>query len=502
MDETSQSDAIAFLNRLCAEAGDDAPPALTHISRVFFAGPRVFKLKRAVRKPYLDFSSADLRCKACARELELNRATAPTLYIAVRSITREAQGLAFDGPGELVDCVVEMRRFDEALLLDRMAQGGALTPALMDALAQSIAAMHVKAQVREGDAHSLARVLAMNKSAVQESFLNNEPGCDALLAQMENALAQHSTLLNARASAGKVRRCHGDLTLRNIVLLEGAPIPFDCLEFDEELATTDVLYDLSFPIMDLWRAGLPALGNNLFNRYLDRADESCGLSLMPLFIAMRALVRAHVAANMADEKPEMTAEARSYFELARDAITPSAPELFAIGGLSGSGKSTLAATLAPMIAPMPGARILSSDRIRKALFGAPANTRLPLEAYTSEISARVYALMRELAAKCLDAGWPVIVDAVFDREEDRAAIQELAAARGLPFSGFWLQAPLQILQERVAARVNDPSDADVAVLNAQAARLAGQAQTQAQTWRELDASQPALWLAEQIAQKS
>jgi aminoglycoside phosphotransferase family enzyme/predicted kinase len=500
MIEASQSDAIAFLNRICAEAGNSAPHALSHISRVFFAGPRVFKLKRAVLKPYLDFSSAELRCKACARELELNRATAPALYIAVRRITREAQGLAFDGPGALVDCVVEMQRFDEALLLDRMAQRGALTPALMDALAQSIAAMHAQAEVREGGAHSVARVLVMNKRAVQESFLKNEPGCDALLAQMENTLAQHSTLLNARARAGRVRRCHGDLTLRNIVLLEGAPTPFDCLEFDEELATTDVLYDLSFPIMDLWRLNLGPLGASLFNRYLDRTNETCGLSLMPLFIAMRALVRAHVAANMADEKPEMTAEARSYFELARYAITPSAPKLFAIGGLSGSGKSTLAATLAPMIAPMPGARILSSDRIRKALFGAPANTRLPLEAYTSDISARVYALMRQQAGVCLDAGWPVIVDAVFDRAEDRAAIQDIAAARGLPFNGFWLQAPMPILQERVAARVNDPSDADVAVLNAQAARLAGQAQTQ--TWRELDASQPASLIAQAIAPKS
>lgn len=501
MDETSQSDAIEFLHRVCSEAGDNTPPALTHISRVFFAGARVFKLKRAVLKPYLDFSSPELRCKACARELELNRRTAQSLYIALRRITREPAGLVFDGPGELVDCIVEMQRFDEDLLLDRMAQRDALTPLHMDTLAHSIVAMHTSAEVREGGAAPLARVLSMNKRAVQESFLNNEPGCDALLAQMEQALNHLANLLNSRARNGKIRRCHGDLTLRNIVLLDGSPTPFDCLEFDEDLATTDVLYDLSFPIMDLWRLNLAQLGNSLFNRYLDRVNETDGLSLMPLFIAMRAIVRAHVAASMAEDKPQIREEARSYFELARKAIERGPPALFAIGGLSGSGKSTLAATLAPMIAPMPGARILSSDRIRKALFGAQANTRLPPEAYTSEISARVYALMREQASACLDAGWPVIVDAVFDRDEDRAAVRHLADTRGVPFSGFWLQASMQILQERISARVNDPSDADVSVLNAQAQRLAAQ-DAPIQRWRKLDASQPASVNAQVIAPKS
>ena len=498
MIEASQSDAIAFLMRVCAEAGDGAPPAFTHISRVFFAGERVFKLKRAVIKPYLDFSTAELRCNACARELQLNRATAPELYIAVRRITREADGLAFDGPGALVDCVVEMQRFDEDCLLDHMAEHGALTLAHMEALAQSISAMHAKAEAHAGGAQALAYVLAMNETAVRQSFLSRDPGCDILLTGMKDLCAHNAALLDARANAGKVRRCHGDLTLRNIVMLDRAPIPFDCLEFDEDLATIDVLYDLAFPIMDLWRAGLPALGNALFNRYLDRADETAGLSLMPLFIAMRALIRAHVAASMADDNPDLKEEARSYFKLAQRAIEPCAPKLYAIGGLSGSGKSTCAAALAPLIRPMPGARILSSDRIRKALFGSPATTRLPPDAYTSDISARVYALMRGYAGACLDSGWPVIVDAVFDRREDRAAIQAVADERGLRFSGFWLQAPMDILQERVAARTNDPSDADLAVLAAQAQKLRQAAPAQLQ-WRKLDASQPAPEIARQIA---
>lgn len=499
MIEASQSDTIAFLMHVCAEADDRTPPALTHISHVFFAGPRIFKLKRAFVKPYLDFSTADLRCKACARELELNRRTAPELYVAVRRITREAFELAFDGPGELVDCVVEMQRFDEDCLLDHLAERGALTLAHMDALAESISAMHSKAEAHAGGMQALAHVLSMNETAVQQGFLSNEPGCDILLTGMKDLCAHNAALLDARANAGKVRRCHGDLTLRNIVMLNGAPIPFDCLEFDEDLATIDVLYDLAFPIMDLWRTGLSALGNVLFNRYLDRTNECDGLSLMPLFIAMRALIRTHVAASMADDKPELKAEARSYFKLAQRALEPCTPVLYAIGGLSGSGKSTCAPALAPLILPMPGARILSSDRIRKALSGVPANTLLPPEAYASEVSARVYALLRGYAGACLDSGWPVIVDAVFDRDNDRAAIQAVVDERGLRFSGFWLEAPMQILQERVAARTNDPSDANLAVLAAQASKLAAAAPGQSAQWRKLDASQPASVIAEEIA---
>ena len=144
-------------------------------------------------------------------------------------------------------------------------------------------------------------VLAMNEAALRSSFLAREqdvsPVCEAMRAQ----LARNASLLDARREAGKVRRCHGDLTLRNIAMIDGEPTPFDCLEFDEALATIDVLYDLAFVLMDLWHRSRGDLANALLNRYLDVADESDGLALLPLFIAMRAIIRAHVTARMSQD---------------------------------------------------------------------------------------------------------------------------------------------------------------------------------------------------------
>ena len=285
-------------------------------------------------------------------------------------------------------------------------------------------------------------------------------------------------------SRGCVRRCHGDLTLRNICLFEGEPALFDALEFDEGLATIDVLYDLAFPLMDLWRLGARDLANLLFNRYLDARDEADGLPLLPLFMATRAVVRAHVTAALAKEAPERLAEAQGYFALAEAFLEPRKPLLVALGGFSGSGKSTLSARLASALGPAPGARIHATDRIRKALHGVAATDKLPLEAYAPEVSARVYAMEREACAATLRAGHGCIAEAVFDRAQDRAAIEAVALAAGVRFAGFWLEAPVEVLAQRIAGRRGDPSDADEAVMRAQVARG-----NEGVGWTLLDAAQ-------------
>ncbi len=496
MADEQQSETIAFLNAICAQAGDATAPAATHISRIFFAGDTVFKLKRAVRTPYLDYATPDLRLAACEQELKLNRRTAPSLYRAVHRITREPQGLAFDGPGALNDAVVEMQRFDETCLFDHMAQAGTLTLAHMEALAKQIAALHAGADISTtyGGAAGVTSVLDLNEAALAQTFLANETGAADVLRAMRSTASKHASLLDARRARGKVRRCHGDLTLRNICLINGVPTPFDCLEFDEALATIDVLYDIAFPLMDLWHKGQSDLANTLFNRYLDHTDEVDGLPLAPLFIAMRAIVRAHITATMAheanaDARVELEKEARIYFQLARDAMRDATPRLIGVGGLSGSGKSTVAATLAPRLAPLPGARILSSDRVRKRLLGMDALQPLPKEAYVPEVSERVYACVREEAGRCLDAGWCVIADAVFDRVQDRSALADVAKTRSTNFNGYWLEAAPDVLTARVAARTNDPSDADVSVLRAQIKRYNQQASNM--DWTPLDARKAA-----------
>src|SRR3954451_3561684 len=143
-----QSETITFLKAKTIGLGLPVETISTHISVVVLGGDRALKLKRAVRFPYLDFSTAERRLAACQAELRLNRRTAPNLYLGVRRITRETDGrLALDGAGCLVDAVVEMRRFAQEALFDNMARRGALTPTLITDLARRIAAFHRDAVV-------------------------------------------------------------------------------------------------------------------------------------------------------------------------------------------------------------------------------------------------------------------------------------------------------------------------------------------------------------------
>jgi predicted kinase len=266
------------------------------------------------------------------------------------------------------------------------------------------------------------------------------------------------------------------------------PTLFDCLEFNEARATIDVLYDFAFLLMDLWHRNQCELANVVYNRYLDECDEADGLSLVPFFMAIRAAVRAHVTAAQANDAPPeskepIRTEARAYFDLATDLLKSADPMLVAIGGFSGTGKSTMASLVAPCIGAAPGARILNTDRIRKRMYGVPAEVRLPKAAYRPGVSQNVYAALRRDAAEVLGAGSAVVADAVFDRAAERQAIEALATSSGLPFRGVWLDAPETTLLGRVEPRRNDPSDATAQVLAAQIRRGSSKI-----AWQRIDAA--------------
>src|SRR5262249_26695560 len=154
-------------------------------------------------------------------------------------------------------------------------------------------------------------------------------------------LAASSRLLEARARGGYVRHCHGDLHLRNIVEIEGKPVLFDAIEFDDSLATIDVLYDLAFLLMDLAKRGLEAHANAALDASLDAEGSTgnlLGLAALPLFLSMRAMIRAKVdvlraaKADGVEVKEEARSEARAYFELARAVLARGdGPRLIAIG---------------------------------------------------------------------------------------------------------------------------------------------------------------------------
>ena len=491
MEPDDQTKTIAFLTDPATLAATGTVAVIeTHLSRVFLGGNRAFKMKRAVKLPYADFSTPALRLAVCRKEVALNRPAAPELYLGVRRITRARDGaLEFDGQGQLVDAVVEMKRFDQSFLLDEMARARRLTPALMTSVARTIADFHDSAPVRHGGggAANLAAILAINKVAFLAGRVFDATEIDALDSALRAALIRHAALLDSRESAGKVRRCHGDLHLRNICLLDGKPRLFDCIEFSDSIATIDVLYDLAFLLMDLWHRASPDLANLVMNRYLDETGDECGLVLLPFFMSVRAAIRAHVTAMQAEDdgpsSDDRTLEARSYFHLATNLPGDRSPRLIAIGGLSGSGKTTVAEALAADVGAPPGARIIESDHLRKALYGVRADIRLATEAYRPEVSETVYREMEKKADLIIGSGASAVVDAVFDRSDYRERMEYVAASRGVPFHGVWLDAPAGLLRRRVEGRVGGPSDATIAVLNRQL-----QKETGSITWHRLDAS--------------
>jgi aminoglycoside phosphotransferase family enzyme/predicted kinase len=507
-----QSATIAFISQaLAREAGAPVEFRQTHVSLLFLAGSLVFKLKRAIAFPYLDFSRPGLREKACRAELALNSRTAPDLYLGVRRITRERGGLTFDGPGRLIDCIVVMRRFDESGLFDIMAREGRLAPAHIESLAETIAKFHASAQRFQPGAQrakkepqgaaAFTHLLDLNEISFVHSPIFAKDHVERLNALFRAELRKLAPLLDARAASGFVRLCHGDLYLRNICWFEGRTTLFDCIEFDPRLARIDTLYDVAFTLMDLWLFGRHDLANLLFNRYVSAFSRTLpdmpaktrdGYAALPFFMALRAAIRAHIAAAQAhsgdvEADSGREQEARAYFTLAEELLAPHPNAIVALGGFSGSGKSTLAAAIAGEIGPPPGARTLNSDRTRKAMHRIKPNDRLPPAAYEINITAAVYLRLLSRAMDALGQGRSIILDAVYSTPEERDAVAKLARECGAPFVGLWLDAPASVLRQRVHDRPKGVSDADLNVLEAQLHRDAGKID-----WIRLDSSLPDL----------
>ena len=449
------------------------------------------KLKKAVKLDFLDFSTVELRRKACERELELNRRSSPELYLAIEPITRAGETFKIGGSGEAVDWLVVMKRFGQEDLFDHLAVEGKLTPALINRLADRVVELHAAIEQRPdlGGAESMTSTIRNAFEALEKapdaglSLDAEEDLCERLLADVR----KHADLLEARRKDGKVRFCHGDMHLANICLHDGEPTLFDCIEFDDAIACVDVLYDIAFPIMDLVSFDLPDLANLLMNRYLESSADYSGVGLMPLFLAARAAIRA-MALGLAAPDPESDKAHRAtkYLSLGRAFLKHTKPHLIAVGGLSGTGKSVLARGLAPQIGAAPGAIQLRSDGIRKRLFGKRQEERLPEEAYRPEVSAKTYGTLHDQAKTCLSQGLSVIADATFLREADRTAIETVAWEAGADFTGIWLEAPVETLMARVDARKADASDANSKIVARQTVENIG-----AMSWNDVRADRAA-----------
>jgi aminoglycoside phosphotransferase family enzyme/predicted kinase len=459
---------------------------------VFLAGPEVYKVKRAVKFPFMDLSTLEKRREACEAEIAVNRENAPGVYLDALPIVRKGATLGMRGDGEVVEWVTHMRRFDESATLDRIAESGGMSDAIIDKLALAIRRSHARAPRRDPAraAHAIETYIEQNDAAFAE-----RPGLfpPAKARQLTHdsrlAFAIARPVMLARGAAGFTRRCHGDLHLRNIVLIDGEPTLFDAVEFSDEVASGDVLYDLAFLLMDLEERELRRAANRLINRYLSPEPPEAlgGLAALPVFMSLRAAIRAKVEAAGAErmegaKRDEALNLARRYFDIAAEFLRYVPPRLVAVGGLSGTGKSALAAALAPSLGRAPGALLLRSDVERKVMFGVDEKARLPASAYAAEVTREVYRLVGDKARRALRAGQSVALDATFSTAQERKAAASVASGVGVAFDGLFLEAPLETRLARVAARKADASDADAAVARGQRAEPLGE-----KGWTALDA---------------
>lgn len=449
----------------------------THISEVFLVGDRAYKVKKAVRLPFLDFSTVEARGEMCEREVMLNRRYATTLYEGVTIIGRENGELNLAGRGEIVDYAVRMRRFRDSDLWSHRIAAGTLDEQAVVHLIRRIAAFHHTASLRPewGSFEVIQGQILRNIEEIPHEHRHR--AFAALAHRLDAELMERRALITKRHTT-HVHDIHGDLHLGNITFLEDVPLPFDGIEFSVELGSGDAWSDLGFLTMDLSAHKRPDLAVRAVNTYLEESDDFEGVPLLPLYAAYRALVRAKVHLLSGSDTDD-TDTVHRYLDTATDALERTSLHLIAIGGFSGSGKTTLARALAARL----GAVVIRTDVIRKHILGLRPLEVAPESGYTAAISREVYRGLRDRARLVAPRGGVIILDGVHRLAEERAASEALAAELGAPFFGLWCEIPQAIALKRVELRTDDASNAHRGVIERQYSESPGET-----AWLKLDTS--------------
>lgn len=424
----------------------------THISWVLLAGDYAYKFKKPVVLPFLDYGTVDKRRTCCEAELRINRRYAPDTYLAV---------VEFEG-----EPAVQMRRFIEADRLDHVCARGELTPDHLADLARRLAGFHAAAAVaglgqRFGEPAQVLAPALENFEELQRLLPNQAARLARLKAwtQAEH-VAKHDAFARRKA-AGRVRECHGDLHLGNLVLLDGRPTPFDAIEFNDDFRSIDVAAEIAFTYLDLLDHGQPGLAAWFLNEWLLWSGDYDALAVLRFYAVYRALVRAKVAAIQGKE-----AEATGYLAMAEELTVPPPARLTITFGLSGSGKTTAAKAL--LLADARAATVrVRSDVERKRLYGLAPDADSGGSIYGPDATVRTYGRLYELAEAILADNWPVLVDAAFLKRAERDDFRALAARLGVPFAILPCEAPIDELHRRLGARTGDASEATAAVLEQQ-----------------------------------
>ena len=477
----------------------------THISDVFLAGDYAYKLKKPLDFGFLDFTTLEKRRRACQDEVRLNTRLAPQVYLDVVPVCADKQSFrlaeAACKNGEPIDYAVRMRRLPQDGLLDRLAAQGKLVRAHLSDIARQIARFHATAErgpdiERYGALDSVAYPVRQNFEQT-EKYIGVSIGREQharLQTYSENFLRGHGARFAARVAAHRIVDGHGDLHLRNMCLHDGRVVIFDCVEFNQAFRAGDVMNDIAFLTMDLDARGLPALGNDFLNEYLEWSQDYAGLALLDFYQIYRAYVRGKVASFLMDATPDPAKreaarrEAEEYFTLAERYLAPRTPGLLITCGLSGSGKTTAARRAATALSGV----IVRSDAVRKHLAGVAldedASAPFGQGIYNPELGARTYQTLLDHARAIVDAGRWAILDATYNSRAARDAVARLARERDVPFAIVHCLAERDELARRLQQRAvenSDISDADVAILDEQVRRFEAPEDSEGRlfTWR-------------------
>ncbi|MDF1534992.1 MAG: AAA family ATPase [bacterium] len=489
----------------------------THISIVFLAGDRVYKVKKPVDFGFLDFTTLEKRRKFCHEELRLNRRLSPGMYLKVVAVTQGPVGLRFGDidltdeiestPETALDYAVVMERLDEEMMLSELLARGEADAGLIVSIARRIAEFHQKSETspyitRIGGTRAV-------KFNTEEDFQQIESYIGQTLESFtyeriadftRTFMEVNTSLFASREEEGWIRDGHGDLHTQHICLGEIIQI-FDCIEFNERLRFGDVLADAAFLAMDLERLGFTELAERYSEAYLVNMGQEDQTPLFNFYCCYRAVVRGKVEgfrssdSNITEDDAASAREsARTFHRLAEKYARAVLPPTMILGcGLMGSGKTTLAAGLTELL----DIEILSSDRIRKELAGVePTNRRrVPFcaDIYSREYTDLTYSMMHERALDSLKRGQSLFLDASYMEPGMRFRAAETARKAGARFLIFYLKADEDTLRSRLQARegqIGTISDGREEILSDQAAAFVEPYEFPKGTVLSLDASTP------------
>lgn len=397
----------------------------TNVSAVYFLGEKVLKVKKPVRTDFLDFTTVESRRRACEDEVRLNRRLSPDVYLGVADIEL--------GDASPEPAVVMRRLADQDNLAARVGGDPARLMTAAETVARQIAAFHERVPVATGeDSPGAWRRIIARWRREWDAVEHLDPGLDP--SQRRGAdrglglryLAGRQALFEGRLRAGKIRDGHGDLRADHVYLTGDGVRIVDCLEFDADLRTCDVLADVAFLAMDLERLGEGAAADHFLAVHRELTDDVYPRSLLDFYIAQRALVRLKVAKLRPGARTRLAmSEEDLLLDLAEAHLVAAQPVLVCIGGLPGSGKSTVATALAAR----EDLVYLSSDAVRhEASIGAARGERegWGTGRYQESAVAAVYDDLLGRARTALGLGYSVILDASWRDPAQRARARAAA----------------------------------------------------------------------------